>query len=111
MDTDSIELDCLRYKKIPGRLLISYPNDRSLFDDPACKLTRTIKVSWLDTHIDSESDFRLLLGQMEDVGRVVIVNDRKKCSNPIYEEYSKELLRCYIKAFLDNGVLCNWILE
>ena len=45
---------------------------------------------------------------MKDIGKIVIINDRPKCSNPIYKNYSNEMLRCYIKAFQINGIQCLW---
>ncbi len=108
IDTESIELKRLRYKKSSLFPLVDFTNRRELFDDSNSKLTRSIKASWLDTHIDTESDFDVLLGQMSEVGAIVIVDDREKCNNPIYKAYSKEMLKSYIKAYQEKGYQCFW---
>lgn len=45
---------------------------------------------------------------MHDVGTIVIIDDREKCNNSIYKAYSKEMLKSYIRAFLDSGISCFW---
>ena len=108
IETDSIKLKELRYKKSALFPLIDFTNNRELFDNSNSKLTRSIKASWLDSHIDSEDDFKQLLSQMHDIGTIVIINDRKRCNNLIYKEYSREMLKSYIRAFQDNGIQGLW---
>ena len=108
METDFIDLKKLRYAKPVTLPLCSFTERRNLFDNPSSKLLRFIKVSWLDSHIDTEADFKLLLRQMHDVGTIVIIDDREKCNNSIYKAYSKEMLKSYIRAFLDSGISCFW---
>ena len=108
LDTESIDLKGLHYKNEARLPLVAYPSHRCLFDDPSTELTRSIKASWLDSHIDTESEFKHLLNQMKGIGKIVIINDRPKCSNPIYKNYSKEMLRSFIKAFQDNNIQCFW---
>lgn len=108
LDTESIDLKGLHYKNEERLPLVAYPNCRCLFDESSSKLTRSIKATWLDSHINTETDFKYLLSQMKDIGKIVIINDRPKCSNPIYKNYSKEMLRCFIKAFQDNNIQCFW---
>ena len=63
-ETDSIELKGIHYKKSSLFPLVNFTYRRELFDDSNSKLTRSIKASWLDSHIDTESDFDVLLDQM-----------------------------------------------
>lgn len=108
MDTESIRLKDLHYKSNPNFTLISHTIGRNLFDNPSSKLIRSINATWLDSHIDNEADFKKLLGRLLDIGHIVIINDRSKCNNRIYRDYSDEMLKCYIKAFQDNGIQCFW---
>ena len=108
IDTDSIELKNLRYRKRNTFPLFAFTQSRNLFDNPSAKRTRSINATWLDSRIDTEDDFKQLLSQLHDIGTIVIINDRKKCNNPIYKEYSKEMLKSYIKAFQDNGIKTLW---
>ena len=64
-ETDSIELKGIHYKKSSLFPLVNFTYRRELFDDSNSKLTRSIKASWLDSHIDTESDFDVLLGPSE----------------------------------------------
>lgn len=107
-ETDSIELKKVHYKKSSLFPLVNFTYRRELFDDSNSKLTRSIKASWLDSHIDTESDFDVLLDQISEVGTIVIINDREKCNNPIYKAYSSEMLKSYFKAFQEKGYQCLW---
>jgi len=108
MPTSSIELKVFFYKNKNDFPLLALAVDRCLFDDPALKLTRSIDVTWLDTHIGSESEFKYFVQQLQNIGTLVLVDNRPKCDNPIYIDYSREMLRCYIKAFQNCGFKCFW---
>ena len=61
METDFIDLKELRYTKPATFPLCSFTERRNLFDNTSSKRLRFIKVSWLDSHIDTEADFKSLL--------------------------------------------------
>jgi len=79
---------------------------RNLFDDEK-ELTRKINLSVLDENIDTEEDFNLFLATIEEVKTLYIFDDRPNNQNPIYKEYSDEILKAFIVWFEKHGITCK----
>ena len=65
---------------------------------------RKISVSVLDRDADTIVNFNKILGYIDNVDELFLINDRITVDNPIIQSYSECTLKAYVKLFVNNGI-------
>ena len=97
-DTSSVSLEDYKIARKEIYFLPDYTVSKELFDESDL-LKRTVKISELDERIDSEEDFYNFSAHLKNISMLILLDDRPKCSNPIYAAYSTEITKAYILWF------------
>lgn len=64
---------------------------------------REVKLSYLDTYIDDESDWMRFITSLRNVRRLVILDDRQ-ITNPIMQAYDRFTKENYLRRLKQDGV-------
>jgi len=95
MDLEKITVD--RDDTVP-----SYEVEENIFDlNGYC---RKVKLSTLDSLIDTEKDFENFVKQIQYVDCLYIEDDRSKSENPIYQAFSRSLQQKLVQKFMDRNI-------
>lgn len=105
-DTSGVSLEDYKISRKEIYFLPDYTVSKELFDESDL-LQRTVRISELDEIIDTESDFLLLCSKMENIKNLILLDDRPKNQNKIYNAYAEEILKAYIMQFEGHGIECK----
>ena len=79
---------------------------RCLFDGRE-PLTRKLSVSRLARGPSTYEDWKTFVGQLQEIGTIVLIDDRPPSSFPIVKHYADSVLRAYIFRFEEAGIACR----
>ena len=65
---------------------------------------RKVSLSWFDRSIDNMSDWQSLVKRLNEVDKLLIVDDRIPVENPILNEYDRYTKQRYLDSFGQEGI-------
>ncbi len=79
--------------------------ERCLFDTD--DYIRSISISEMDTNVDTENDFKIIVDKIKRVDCLYLINDRPVINNPVYQSFSELTLKEYIYFFNKYAIKCK----